>query len=77
MSGRGSLKTEGWSPGESSVWASPGRPPCPRSRSCAHHGDSLWVNGLGDDVAAMGDVLDHFVESCPLHLLELEVAERV
>lgn len=77
-SGRGSLKTEGKGPGDSSVLASPDPPPLPAFPfPCAHHGDSLRVNGLSDNIAAMSDVLHHFVESCPLHLLELEVTQWV
>lgn len=43
----------------------------------AHHDDGLGVDGLRDHVAVVSDVLHHFVEAGPLHLLVLEVAERV
>lgn len=42
-----------------------------------HHDDGLGVDGLGHHFAVVSDVLHHLVKSCPLHLLVLEVAERV
>jgi hypothetical protein len=39
--------------------------------------DSFWVDSISDDAAVLRDVLDHLIESGALHLLPLEVAERV
>lgn len=77
MSGTGSLKTEGWAQVRALPGLLQGPQPCPPHFPRAHHGDSLGVDGLGDDVAAVGDVLHHFIEPCPLHLLEFEVTEWV
>lgn len=41
----------------------------------AYHLDGLRVDGLGDDAVLVAQVLDQLVQSCPLHLLPLEVAQ--
>lgn len=38
---------------------------------------SFWVDSFCDDASVVGDILDHFVESTPLDLLPLEVAQWV
>jgi len=37
----------------------------------------LGVDGLGDDVPVVGDVLHHLADGRPLHLLPFQVAQRV
>ena len=41
------------------------------------HFNDLVVDGLGDHAPICRYVLDHLVQRLPLHLLELEVAERI
>lgn len=54
----------------------------PRSKRASealvtHHVHHLWVNGLGDDAAVVGDELHHLAERRPLHLLPFQVTEGV
>ena len=43
----------------------------------SYHVHHLRVDGLGDDVAVVGDVLHHLAERRPLDLLPFEVAKGV
>lgn len=47
------------------------------SSSVTHHVNHLRVDGLGDDVTFIGDVLHHLAQRRPLDLLPFQVTQRV
>lgn len=42
-----------------------------------YHDNSFRIDGLSDNISVVCDVFHHLVETCSLHLLELQVTERV
>lgn len=42
-----------------------------------YHDNSFRVDGLGDNIPVVCDVFHHLIETCSLHLLELQVTEGV
>lgn len=42
-----------------------------------YHDNSFRIDGLGDDITVVCDVFHHLIETCSLHLLELQVTEGV
>ncbi len=44
---------------------------------CTHHVHHLRIDGLGDDVPVVSDVLHHLAERRPLHLFPFQVAQGV
>lgn len=45
--------------------------------SMPYHDNSFRIDGLGDDITVVCDVFHHLIETCSLHLLELQVTEGV
>lgn len=42
-----------------------------------HHADSFRINWVGNDVAILSNILDHFCQSKPFNLLAFKVGKRV